>query len=171
MVRAFEAAFARESTVQVYPLGVRVDTAARGGRTNVLMVDGGMRFMSRAELERVQSVMLELTRQPEHGLAASMSFGTDPYPGMPGREENFALLAALDSISRSLGAGGVSAGDPAKRGGGDVSFVAHLVPGLDGLGPTGTGAHSPAETVDLLSLTLATKRAALLIYHLTHVKP
>jgi len=37
-----------------------------------------------------------------------------------------------------------------------------------GLGPFGTGAHSSEETLDIPSLEIQTKRAALLIYRLTH---
>src|SRR5256885_12553106 len=99
--------------------------------------------------------MSEIAKNSEHGAAASFLFGDEPYPGMAGKKENFALLASLDSVSRALGAGPVVAGDPRKRGGGDISFISEQVAGLDGLGPTGSGAHSPAEVGDLPSLTLA----------------
>jgi glutamate carboxypeptidase len=42
-----------------------------------------------------------------------------------------------------------------------------LIPGLDGIGASGGGAHAPGEFVELDSLPLLTKRAALLIYRLT----
>lgn len=125
---------------------------------------GGVRFASWAQLARVEARMSELARASHEG---ELTFGADPYPGMPPRAESFALLDTLSAISVAVGAGPVGAGDPQRRGGGDISFVGDIIPGLDGLGPAGTGAHSPEETVDLRSLTLATKRAALLIYRLT----
>lgn len=41
------------------------------------------------------------------------------------------------------------------------------VDGLDGLGPQGSGSHTDQERIDLASLPIATKRAALLLYRLT----
>ena len=48
------------------------------------------------------------------------------------------------------------------------SFIADLLPGLDGLGGTGGGSHAKNEYTDLDTLTRQTKRAAVLIYRLTH---
>jgi hypothetical protein len=56
------------------------------------------------------------------------------------------------------------------RGAGDISFVAADLPGLVGLGPASTGDHTPAETVDLPSLWLQAKRAALLMSRLAAEK-
>ena len=48
------------------------------------------------------------------------------------------------------------------------SFHASLVEsGLDGLGAVGSHAHTVEETVNLRSLPVQAKRAALLIYRLT----
>jgi len=41
---------------------------------------------------------------------------------------------------------------------------------LDGLGVAGSGGHTIEEKVDLGSLPIVTKRAALLIHRLTQVK-
>ena len=49
---------------------------------------------------------------------------------------------------------------------GDISFVAPLIDGLDGLGALGSGSHSPGERVDLKTLPMQTERAALLLYRL-----
>ncbi len=170
IIQSVQGLFVAEPNVQVYPLGVRVDSSA-ARQDAALIVQGGMRVMRAADLKRVQTMMTDVARRFNGGSAVSFLFGADPYPGMAGTKKNFALLASLDSISRALGSGPVVAGDPRKRGGGDIAFVSELVAGLDGLGPMGSGAHSPAEVVDLPSLTLATKRAALLIYRLTHVMP
>jgi glutamate carboxypeptidase len=57
--------------------------------------------------------------------------------------------------------------DPSRRGAADISFVAPYADSLAGLGAYGEGEHSPEERIDLDSVPLAIKRAALLIYRLT----
>ena len=58
--------------------------------------------------------------------------------------------------------------DPSRRGAADVSFVADYTDALAGLGALGKGAHSPNESLDLTSVPLAIKRAAILIYRLSN---
>jgi glutamate carboxypeptidase len=85
---------------------------------------------------------------------------------MPPTTGNRKLLAVYDQVSRDLGYGEVKAFDPGGRGAADIAFVASQVDGLDGLGVDGDGAHSVEETIDLRSLLISTKRAALMIYRL-----
>ena len=56
------------------------------------------------------------------------------------------------------------------RGAGDLSFVAPFIPGVDGLGALGNGAHSPQETVHLPSLQMQTERAAVLMLRLSGIR-
>jgi glutamate carboxypeptidase len=56
--------------------------------------------------------------------------------------------------------------DPAKRGAGDISFVAKDVDGLVGLGPASSGSHTAGETVDIPSIAKQSKRAAILMSRL-----
>ncbi|MBX6363665.1 MAG: M20/M25/M40 family metallo-hydrolase [Gemmatimonadetes bacterium] len=172
LVRRFGELAAGEPNLEIYPLGAREEAAggavggdaASGAALTAIVVEGGVRAASSRQLEDARRRMRRLIA--EHG-DVRLEFDADPYPGMPPRPENFALLRALDAVSRALGDGPVVAGDPSKRGGGDISFVAEVVPGLDGLGPAGGGAHSPQEMVDLRSLAAATRRAAILVYRLT----
>jgi glutamate carboxypeptidase len=53
------------------------------------------------------------------------------------------------------------------RGAGDIQFVAPYIDSLDGLGVSGSGAHSPDERVELSSIERAAIRSAILIYRLT----
>jgi glutamate carboxypeptidase len=53
------------------------------------------------------------------------------------------------------------------RGAGDSAWVSPYVATITGLGAMGAGAHTVNETVDLKSLPLQAKRAALTIYALT----
>ena len=61
----------------------------------------------------------------------------------------------------------VEACDPKARGAGDVSFVAPILPSIDGLGARGGGAHTPGDYADTKSLPELVKRTAILIYRLT----
>jgi glutamate carboxypeptidase len=70
-------------------------------------------------------------------------------------------------VNRDLGTPTMEALDPGRRGAADVSFVAPYVDALAGLGANGSGAHAPGERIDLQTLPLQVKRAALLIYRLT----
>lgn len=140
------------------------------GKTNVIaqrvVVDGGLRFISEEQKEAAREQMRAIVADHLPGTSAEVSF-KDKYPAMPPTEGNQALLALLDQVSRELGQGPVEAFDPAERGAADISFVAPYVDGLDGLGPFGSGAHTPDEQLDLVSLPAVTKRAALMIYRLT----
>ncbi|MEJ2151457.1 MAG: M20/M25/M40 family metallo-hydrolase [Gemmatimonadota bacterium] len=140
------------------------------GKTNVIaqrvVVDGGLRFISEEQKEAAREQMRAIVADHLPGTSAEVFF-KDKYPAMPPTAGNQALLALLDQVSRELGQGPVEAFDPAERGAADISFVAPYVDGLDGLGPFGSGAHTPNEQLDLVSLPAVTKRAALMIYRLT----
>src|SRR5260370_6995552 len=101
--------------------------------------------------------------QDVRGTGARVVF-RDEYPAMSPTPGNARLLAVYDSASQALGYGAVAALDPGRRGAGDISFVAPLIDGLDGLGALGSGSHSPGERVDLQPLTMQTERAPLLLH-------
>lgn len=140
------------------------------GKTNVVsqtaIAKGGLRTISAEQLERTRERMRDIV---EHGnlpqTSARITF-TDGYPAMTPTDGNMALLTILDQASRDLGFGEVLPYDPGRRGAADVSFVAPYVDGLDGLGATGRGAHTPDETVDLHTFEALTKRTVLLLYRL-----
>lgn len=140
------------------------------GKTNVVaqtaQVKGGLRFISEAQKDSARSRMREIVRQNLPQTSAEIRF-TDAYPAMSPTPGNQELLELLSEVSQDMGLGPVTAYDPGKRGAADVSFVAPLMPALDGLGTMGTGAHTPNETVNLKTLEQLTQRAALLIYRLT----
>jgi glutamate carboxypeptidase len=147
--------------------------AARGtafGKTNVIpavaIVTGDLRTISDEQAERTRQSMRDIVSRNLPGTQAEITF-LDGYPSMPPTDGNRALLHMYDRVSRDLGYGPVEAFDPGRRGAGDISFIAAYVDGLDGLGPQGSGSHTDLERIDLASLPVATKRAALLIYRLT----
>lgn len=140
------------------------------GKTNVVaqrvVVHGGIRTLTDEQLERVRARMRAIVARNLPGTTAEITF-EDGYPSMPPTEGNRALLGVFDRVSRDLGHGPVVAFDPGRRGAADIAFVARYVDALDGLGPHGWGSHSPEETLDVPSLTIAAQRAAVLIYRLT----
>ena len=83
-------------------------------------------------------------------------------PVMAERDSNLKLLAAYSRVSRDLDGPALESAPSADRGGADVSYVnPYVSASLDGLGAWGTGAHSENETLDVGSLPIATKRAAI----------
>jgi glutamate carboxypeptidase len=140
------------------------------GKTNIVprsvTVHGDLRAITQGQQDSARAVMRQIV---ENGnlphTSARIRFG-DSYPPMSPRPENYALLAQYDEISRALGYGPVQAHDPGRRGAADISFVAPIIPGLDGLGLWGRGSHTPDEDVNLNSIPVATARAAILMYRL-----
>ena len=133
---------------------------------NTVIAEGDLRFISQEQRDRVQDVMREIVAGPGLPQTSAQITFTDGYPAMPPTTGNEDVLAVLDAVSRDLGHGPVRAWDPGMRGAADISFVAHLVSGIDGLGAIGDRAHAPGESIDLATLPLLTQRAALLIYRL-----
>ena len=140
------------------------------GKSNVVpakaIVRGDLRFISEEQKEAARAKMREIVGRSLPGASAKITF-SDGIPSMPPTEANYAILKELDRASRDLGFGKIEALDPGERGAGDISYVAHLIPGLDGLGATGGKAHAKGEYADLDTLPRQIKRAALLIYRLT----
>jgi glutamate carboxypeptidase len=129
-------------------------------------VRGDLRFQSAAQLERARAMMREIVSHNLRRTSATITFG-DSYPAMEPTPASEALLGKLDEVSRDLGQGAVKVCDPKDRGAGDVSFVAPFIPGLDGLGARGGGAHTPNDYADTKSMPELAKRTAILIYRLT----
>jgi glutamate carboxypeptidase len=154
---------------------VSFDPAKAGGtaegKTNVVpqsvIATGDIRSISDEQLQRTRQRMRDIVAQSLPGTKATITF-TDSYPSMPPTPANEALLQQYSQISRAIGAGPVGPVDAGVRGAADISFVASLVEsGLDGLGAYGTGMHAVGESIELPSIAVAAKRAAILIHRLT----
>ena len=141
------------------------------GKTNIVpptaIVHGDLRFLTSGQLDSARAVMRDVVSRSLRGTSATIAFGESYYPAMSPTPANYSLLAVYDTVSRALGYAPVVGNDPGRRGAGDISFIAPILPGLDGLGVFGGGAHSPSESVDLTSLPKQTARAALLMYRLS----
>ena len=149
-------------------------TGTATGKTNVVphavVVEGDLRFLSREQLERARGKMRAIVAANLPKTSARITF-IDGMPSMEPTAGNRALLATLDQVSRDLGAGPIAAHDPSLRGAGDISFVATLVSGLDGLGGRGAHEHAPGEYTDLDQMPLLTKRTALLMNRVLWAAP
>jgi glutamate carboxypeptidase len=145
-------------------------TGTATGKSNVVaarvVVRGDLRFISKEQEATARAKMREIAAKNLPGTSARITF-TDGIPAMSPTDANFELLKQLDAVSRDLGFGEIKPLDAGERGAGDISYVTHLIPGLDGLGAIGSKAHAPGEVVELNSLPQQTKRAALLMYRLT----
>ena len=141
------------------------------GKTNVIprkaIAHGGLRAISLEQQERAKHAMRAVVARHLPHTDASITFD-DGYPPMSPTEGNKGLQQELSDINETLGRGPMPALDPSRRGAADVSFVAPYTDALAGLGALGKGGHTPNESLELDSIPLAIKRAAILIYRLSH---
>jgi glutamate carboxypeptidase len=140
------------------------------GKNNVVaqsaIVTGDIRTITDEQLQRTRERMRAIVARHLPQTQAEIEF-SEGYPSMPPTEGNQALLDLLNTVNRDLGTPPMQALNPGRRGAADVSFVAPYVDALAGLGANGSGAHAPGERIDLETLPMQVKRAALLIYRLT----
>ena len=148
-----------------YPAGTAT------GKTNVIpakvTVHGDLRFISEEQKEAARSKMREIVAKNLAGARAKITF-EDGIPAMTPVPGNYELLKKLDQASRDLGFGPVEALDPGDRGAGDIAYVSHIIPGLDGIGiGGGQNSHAAGESASIETMPMLTKRAAVLIYRMT----
>ena len=140
------------------------------GKTNVVprtvVVHGGMRTISQQQLDRARDAMRKVVAENLPHTSATITF-TDGYPPMAPTEGNQALQREISAINVALGRGPMPALDPLRRGAADISFVAPYTDALAGLGALGGDGHTPNEYLDLSTMSVAIKRAAILIYRLS----
>ena len=145
------------------------------GKTNIIPAvaeaRGDMRTLSDEQAARTRSRMQAIVAEHLPGTSAELSFPRDGYPAMAPTSGNRAILAALNGVNADMGLREMPELDPLKRGAGDISFVAKDVDSYVGMGPYSTGDHAPGEAVDLASIPLQAKRAAILMSRLSRQKP
>jgi len=140
------------------------------GKTNIVareaVVTGDLRFLGEAQKEAPRAKMREIVAKNLPQTGAEIIFN-DYIPSMAPTDENYALAATLNQVSLDMGLGEVKPGDPGSRGAADIAFVAEILPGLDGLGASGRGAHAPGETINMKQFPDLIKRNTILLYRLT----
>ncbi|WP_304517534.1 M20/M25/M40 family metallo-hydrolase [Cecembia rubra] len=142
------------------------------GKTNIVareaLVTGDLRFLGEEQKEAAREKMRKIVGQNLNGTTAEIEF-EDGIPSMPPSSGNYALVDILNKVSLDIGFGEVKAGDPGSRGAGDISYVAGYLDCIDGLGASGTGAHSPAETINMKEYPDLIKRSTLYVYRLINM--
>jgi glutamate carboxypeptidase len=159
--------------------GERVDLDAEGvratvtGKSNIIpptaVAVGEFRSLSPEQSERVRKKMQAIVARNAPKTGAELVFN-DPYPPMAPTPGNRAILARLNGVNRDLGLPEMPELDPLRRGAGDIGFVAADVDSLAGMGPAGSGDHTERELVDLTSIPLQARRAAILMTRLAQEK-
>ncbi len=156
------------SSVQLSPGG---ESGTASGKDNIVpeiaVAKGDIRAFSAEQLARTKEKMRAIVARHLPGAGAEITF-EDFYPPMAPTAGNRALAARLNVVNRALGEPEQPELDPMGRGAGDIAFVSEFVDSLSGLGMSGGGSHAPGETADLDRLPVYAKRAALLVYGLTH---
>ena len=145
-------------------------TGTAFGKNNVIareaIVRGDLRYLTPEQGERARSRMREIVAASLPHAKATITF-TETYPPQAPTPAGAALLEAYSKASQDAGLGPIEHIDPGLRGAGDVQFVAPYIPGLDGLGAVGAGAHTDFEDLEVASIERGAIRAAILIYRLT----
>lgn len=144
------------------------------GKTNIIaataVARGDLRAISQDQIDRTRAKMRAIVSRSLAGAHAEIVFDEDGYPPMPPTKGNRALLDRLNGVNADMGLPQMGELDPAKRGAGDISFVAAEVDGLAGLGPASDGSHTDKEVVDVPSIFKQAKRAAILMSRLAKEK-
>ena len=129
---------------------------------------GDLRALSNEQVQHVQEKMRGIVAQHLPKTDAKVEF-YEAYPPQAPTEGNRALLKLLNQVNHSLGQPDMPELDPMKRGAGDSAFIAQYIPTLAGVGSSGSGDHSAAEKIDLSSIPINAKRAAVLVYRLSQL--
>ena len=165
---SFSPGVALGGTVVTYDAALGSGTAF--GKGNVIprsfVATSDMRYLDTAQGERARARMREIVGQGLPGTNAEITFFRG-YPPMPETPGNVRLQELYSKASVDAGLGAVGIYEPAERGSGDIQFAAAHVDSLDGLGPTGRGAHTVDEEMEIASLERNAIRAAIMIYRLT----
>jgi glutamate carboxypeptidase len=140
------------------------------GKTNIIspntVVNGDLRFLTEPQKDAARKTMQNIVNQSLTGTKATIQF-QDGIPSMAPTKGNEQVMEVISNVTKSMGLGPTTAGDPGSRGAGDISYIAAYLDCIDGLGSSGKGAHAPGETINLKEFPFLIKRAALTIYRLT----
>ena len=140
------------------------------GKTNIISpattVTGDLRFLTEDQKANARIKMQKIVAQNLTGTTAKIKF-SDGIPSMAPTAGNEKVMQVVSGVTKDMGLGITTAGDPGSRGAGDISYIAAYVDCIDGMGASGKGAHAPGETINLKEFPYLIKRAALTMYRLT----
>jgi glutamate carboxypeptidase len=140
------------------------------GKVNVISpvarANGDLRTLSNEQTERVVAKMRAIVAAHLPRTGATLTI-EEAYPAMPESEGSRDLVRQLNAVSADARLPVVTLADMMAGGAGDIAFAAPFVPGLVGVGSSGTGAHSDSEIAYLDSIPTQAKRMAILMYRLS----
>lgn len=143
------------------------------GKTNIIpenaIARGDLRSLTAEQDAKARAGMERIVAASLPGTSAKIEFQTG-YPPMAPTQGNRALLAKLNAVNASLGLPEMPEYDAGKRGAADSSFVAKDADTIAGLGPWGGNSHAEGEWLDIPSIPLQAKRAAILMGRLAAEK-
>ncbi|WP_122455476.1 M20 family metallopeptidase [Pseudomonas viridiflava] len=145
--------------------------AASGRKTSVAktsLIHGDLRFASDQQKDQAESKIQAIVSQPLS--QTSSTFLLKPImPVMAETPGNLELLKQYSQVSQDLAGPALEPVPATERGGADISYVSKFVSAsLDGLGAAGEATHTENETIELSSLAVATKRAAMFMSRYSH---
>jgi glutamate carboxypeptidase len=145
-------------------LTVNVGVIRGGGRSNIVAehayAEIDVRVIDQAQMDRVQEEFGRICRPHRDGIRMELTGGIE-FPPMLKTERSLELLRLVQEAGRELG---VDIDEIPTGGGSDGNHASHYAPTIDGLGPQGTGAHSPDETLIVPTLLERSKVFALFIH-------
>jgi glutamate carboxypeptidase len=134
-------------------LTVNVGVIRGGSRANIIADQASaeidVRVKDQAHIDRVREEFDRICHPRREGIRMELTGGI-LFPLMLKTERSLELLGLIQEAGRELG---VDIDEIPTGGGSDGNTTSHYAPTIDGLGPQGTRAHSPEETVIVSTLT------------------
>ena len=128
-------------------LTVNVGVVRGGSRSNIIAerasAEIDVRAVGQDHIDRIQNEFNRICRPHRDGIRLELTGGI-VFPPMLKTERSLELLSLIQEAGRELG---VEIDEIPTGGGSDGNHASHYAPTLDGLGPQGTGSHSPDETL------------------------
>jgi glutamate carboxypeptidase len=144
-------------------LTVNVGVIRGGTRSNIIAEQAyaeiDLRAVDQAQVDRAQRELNRICRPRRDGIRMELTGGIT-FPPMLKTERSLELLHLLREAGAEVG---VEIDELFTGGGSDGNHTSHYAPTIDGLGPQGTGAHSPDEALIVPTLLERSKAFALFV--------
>jgi len=144
-------------------LTVNVGVITGGSRSNIIAEQAyaeiDVRAVDQAQMDHAEKELNRVCRPHRDGIRMELTGGIE-FPPMLKTQRSLELLRLVQEAGREVGA---DIDEMFTGGGSDGNNTSHYAPTIDGLGPQGTGAHSPDETLIVPSLLKRSKVLALFV--------
>lgn len=142
-------------------LTVNVGVIKGGSRSNIIAEQAyaeiDVRAVDQAQMDHADKELNRVCRPHRDGIRMELTGGIE-FPPMLKTQRSLELLRLVQEAGREVGA---DIHEIFTGGGSDGNNTSHYAPTIDGLGPQGTGAHSPDETLIVSTLLERSKVFAL----------